>query len=226
MFPITKFISSNTRYSRRNAEDLVRSGRVTINGKVAMLGARVNNNDEVEIDNKLIKLTDKVYVALNKPAGYVCTTRKFPGEKNIFELLPADLRVKKLACAGRLDKESHGLVLLSNDGDWVQKISHPSGGHEKEYLVRVEFKNASLAVDDILKKLYNGIEDQCDILKVKKVEYLGDGKFVVILSYGKKRHIRRMFRAVGLNLIDLQRVRIEKIKLNNLKEGNFIFLNI
>ena len=137
-----------------------------------------------------------------------------------------DLRAKKLVCAGRLDKESRGLALLSNDGDWVQKISHPSGGHEKEYLVRVEFKNAPLAVDDILKKLYNGIDDQGDILKVKKVEYLGDGKIVVILSYGKKRHIRRMFSAVGLTVLDLQRVRIEKIKLNNLNDGEFILLNI
>ncbi|MFH1233577.1 MAG: pseudouridine synthase [Patescibacteria group bacterium] len=225
MFILQKFISSSGFCSRRQAEALIKIGKVNVNGKIAEPGQTVNQDDMVEIDGKKLELPkEKIYIKLNKPVGYVCTNRRFKREKNIFELLPA--KMNNLIISGRLDKNSHGLVILTNDGDWVEHLVHPRYEHEKEYCVKIyNLQFASLKPEEIIKKLLSGVDIGEDegIVKVKEIKYLGDNKFKIILTEGKKRQIRRMFKAIGLEVVDLARIRIGDIKLENIEEGKWKF---
>ncbi len=217
---LQKFIANSGLCSRRKAEDLIKRDKVIINGKQAKLGDRVNESDKVFINGKkIIKDNSLLYIKLNKPVGYVCSNRSFPEEKSVFELVKLK---KKLVCAGRLDKNSRGLVLLTNDGVFVNKITHPSFDNEKEYLVRVRSKaNEKINNANIIKELMNGIKSDGELLNAKKVEVLNENFFKIILTYGKKRHIRRMFKALDLHVQDLIRVRVGDIVLGNLKEGEW-----
>jgi len=235
---LQKFISSSGYCSRRQAESLIRDGEVLVNGKMAELGMKVDESDEVKIDNEIIKPSEeKIYIKLNKPVGYTCTNRTFDGEKNVFELLTSPQHpvyrtgrspyqgegdvLRGLFIVGRLDKNSHGLVIISNDGDWTEKVTHPRYEHEKEYLVQLRnFKN-KLPINKIIKKIRKGVDigDDDGVVRVKKIEYISDNEFKVILTQGKKRQIRRMFDVIGEKVIDLKRVRVGDINLGNLKEG-------
>lgn len=221
---LQKYIASAGYCSRRQAEQLIRNKRVKVNGGIAELGQAADNNDQIEIDGKRLKADqEKIYIKLNKPAGYVCTNRKFPGEKNIFDLVDID---EKLFVVGRLDKESHGLIILTNDGDWAQTIMHPRYEHEKQYLARIkshEAKFMSGLFFDLEKKFIAGIDigEGDGIAKAKKMKYIDNDSFEIILTEGKKRQIRRMFRAVSLEVIDLKRIRIGKIELGGLKSGEW-----
>ena len=210
-----------------------------INGQIAKLGNRAGEQDEVKINDQKIELAEeKKYIIVNKPKGYVCTNRNFKGEKNIFELLDgAETRQASfLHAAGRLDKNSRGLVLLTNDGDLTEKLTHPRHEHEKEYVVLIENKRLRLSsergqiknyVKDIIFKFKNGINigEGDGIVKVKKIEYLRANKFKIILTEGKKRQIRRMFKALDFKVEDLRRVRVGNLKLGNLREGGYRKLN-
>jgi len=216
---LQKFIADSGYCSRRKAEDLIRNGEVRVNGKVAALGGRVDDGDEVLVEGKIIKTeSEKYYIVLNKPVGYTCTNRKFKDEKNVFDLV--DVK-ERLHVVGRLDKNSRGLVLLTNDGDLTQKLTHPSFEHEKEYIVKI--KNQKLKIKDILENLNSGVDigERDGVILAKDVKYLGHEKFMIVLTEGKKRQIRRMFEAVGCEVLDLVRVRIGGIKLGNLKEGEW-----
>lgn len=231
---LQKFISQSGFCSRRQAEELIRSGKVLVNGQPAELGMKADENDEVKIYGKIIGLPkEKIYIKFNKPKGYTCTTRKFKGEKNIFDLLKLN---ERLIIAGRLDKESRGLVLLTNDGELVQKITHPSFGHEKEYETTINSSQpASPAggltinnIKDIIKKIKNGIDigEGDGVAHVKEIKYLGNNAFTLILTEGKKRQIRRIFKALNLEVVDLVRTRIDNLKLGGLKEGAWEYIKI
>ncbi|MFA5318624.1 MAG: pseudouridine synthase [Patescibacteria group bacterium] len=221
---LQKFIADSGLCSRRKAEDLIRIGKVKINGHVAELGMKAGEEDEVIVDgNKIIINNRKIYIKLNKPAGYTCTNRKFKGEKNIFELV--DLK-ERLFAVGRLDKDSRGLVLLTNDGELTNKLTHPRYGHEKEYIVEVEC--SKLKVESIVKQIEQGVDvgEGDGIAKARDIKYLGDNKFKIVLGQGKKRQIRRMFKALGCDVIDLLRIRIGKFELEDLKEGEWEYINV
>jgi len=222
---LQKFIASSGFCSRRKAKELIKIGKVSVNGQIAESGCVANQGDIVEIDNKKLELPkEKIYIKLNKPINYVCTNRKFKGEKNIFELLP--LEMGKLIIVGRLDKNSRGLVILTNDGNFSELLTHPRYEQEKEYQVLISnFKFSNLNLEWITKKFKSGINigDNDGIVKAKEIEYLGDSRFKIILIEGKKRQIRRMFKTIGWEVEDLIRTRISNWQLENLVEGKWDF---
>ncbi|MCK5510947.1 rRNA pseudouridine synthase [Candidatus Parcubacteria bacterium] len=226
---LQKFIANAGYCSRRKAEEFIRLGQVKVNNKIAELGMKVSEYDKIEIGSELIVLPkEKIYIILNKPLGITCTNREFKGEKNVFELLPNEF--KNLHVVGRLDKNSRGLVLLTNDGDLTMRMTHPRFGHEKKYMVQLSIMNYQLhpssehkRIDQIIDNFLKGIDigDGDGIVKAKNIKYLEKDKFEIILTEGKKRQIRRMFKKIGLKVSDLQRVAIEEIELGGLNEGKW-----
>jgi len=232
---LQKFIAESGYCSRRKAEELIRQSVgahrhapvVLVNGELPELGMKVDEKDEVKILGKIISLPkNKIYLKLNKPIGYVCTNKSFKEEKSVFELLPVDFR--GLIIAGRLDKDSRGLLFLTSDGDLVARLTHPRYEHEKEYIAEI-FNNrpglptGKFSAEGITKALKTGIDigEGDGVVKAKQVKALGDNRFQIILTEGKKRQIRRMFRALGLEVKDLTRVRIGNLVLGDLKEGEW-----
>jgi pseudouridine synthase len=223
---LQKFIADSGHCSRREAERLIREGKVRINNKTAELGMRANPRDKVFIGKKRIfTKRENIYIVLNKPEGYVCTNRNFEDEKNIFSLIALK---ERLFTVGRLDKNSRGLVFLTNDGALAERLSHPRYGHEKEYEVKV--KKEDLNEEEIIRKFRKGVDigEGDGYVRAKAINYLGDNKFRIILTEGKKRQIRRMFRACACEVVDLVRTRIGsgegEIKLGKLPEGEWKFL--
>jgi pseudouridine synthase len=221
---LPKIIALSGCCSRRKAEELIKTGLVKINGRIALVGEQANpEKDKITIKGKLISnFEQKVYLKLNKPLNYTCTNRKFPGERNIFELISLPFR---LFAVGRLDKNSRGLVLLTNDGDLAQKLSHPKYEREKVYEVKVG--NVVKAGDLIAKKLIGGIKvnEEDGVLHAKKAQYLQNNFFIITLSEGKKRQIRKMFEALDLEVIDLRRIALASLELGDLKEGRWVYLS-
>ncbi|MFH1781714.1 MAG: pseudouridine synthase [Patescibacteria group bacterium] len=220
---LQKFIAHSGISSRRQAEELIKTGKITVNGEIAKLGDRVDEQDKVEYEGKQIKTTqEKIYIKLNKPVGYTCTNREFKGEKNIFTLIPIK---EKLSVAGRLDKNSSGLVIVTNDGDLVQELSHPSNEHEKKYVVRIMLptQEKQKISQDIINKFKAGIDigEGDGIVKAKRMKYLNNNQFEIVLTTGKKRQIRRMFKALNYYVQDLKRIQIGKYKLGRLPEGKW-----
>ena len=216
---LQKYIADSGFCSRRKAEEYIRSGKVLVNKKKAELGMRVDDGDEILLDGQKIgKKKDYIYIVLNKPVAYTCTNRKFRGEKNVFDLVNID---ERLFVVGRLDKDSEGLVLLTNDGDLAQRITHPSFEHQKKYIVKV--KSSKDRVESVLEKFLKGIDigDGDGIVRAKKIKYLGNDRFEVFLAEGKKRQVRRMFKDLGVEVESLLRTEIGDIKLENLKKGEW-----
>jgi pseudouridine synthase len=221
---LQKAIASSGYSSRRKADELIRNGHVKINGRVAIIGEKADPiNDKITINGRLIASEEKkVYVILNKPLGYTCTNRKFKDEKNIFDLV--DLP-ERLFAVGRLDKDSHGLILLTNDGDLTLKLSHPRFEHDKEYEVKI--RDEVVNPDLVIKKLLGGVDigDGDGIVKAVRAKYLQNDLFVITLNEGKKRQIRRMFAELGTRVIDLKRISIGSLTLGNLPEGKWDYLD-
>ena len=218
---LQKYIADSGYCSRRKAEELIKKKKVKVNSEIASPGKKVIESDEVKIDNKIIKtIKEKIYIILNKPAGYTCTNRKFKDEKNVFDLINIK---ERLFVVGRLDKNSQGLVLLTNDGEYTNKLTHPKYEHEKEYIVGIRNKESGIRNQEILKKFKRGVDigNGDGIVKTKETKYLGDNKFKLILTEGKKRQIRRMFEAVSCEVCDLVRTRIGNVKLGELKLGKW-----
>ncbi|MEY9094614.1 23S rRNA pseudouridine(2604) synthase RluF [Paenibacillus sp. RC84] len=211
---INKFISETGICSRRKADELVQAGRVTINGAPAELGSTAEPGDDVRIDGKPLGTKKKsVYIALNKPVGITCTTeRHIPG--NIVDFVRHPERIFPI---GRLDKDSEGLILMTNDGDIVNKILRAENNHEKEYIVTVN--------QPITNSFVQGMSTGVRILGTKtkpcKVTRINDHTFRIILTQGLNRQIRRMCQAFGYQVHRLQRVRIMNIKLDGLPKGKW-----
>lgn len=219
---LTKVIAENSIYSRRKAEELIRSKRVLVNDKMAQLGEKVFIDDEIKVNGQKVIRNKKIYIKLNKPAGYVCTNKNFKGEKNIFSLINIK---EKVSSIGRLDKDSSGLLILTNDGDLNYKLSHPKFEHNKTYLVVIK-DDEQLKNKNFLNKLkgdfVKGINiEEKTLAKARKIEIVNERSFKIILSEGKKRQIRRMFDFFDLKVDSLKRIEFAGIKLDGLKEGQW-----
>ncbi|MDA3840547.1 MAG: pseudouridine synthase [Patescibacteria group bacterium] len=228
---LQKYIADSGHCSRRQAEELIRSGKVSVNKKKAELGMRVGERDDVFIGNEKIgEKKEHIYIILNKPVGYVCTTKKFKGEKNVFDLVKTN---ERLFIVGRLDKDSQGLVLLTNDGDLAQEMTHPSFEHEKKYIIEVD--KARKDIQEIVKNFLKGVDIGRDpstssgrgdgIVWTKNAKHLGGKLFEIILVEGKKRQIRRMFATQGLEVKRLTRISLGKLKLSKLENGKWKNIN-
>lgn len=217
---VQKFISEQGAASRRKAEEYIKSGQVSINGRKAKLGDKMNpETDEVKIYGKIIKKVDtKIYLALNKPKGYVVSKSDPQGRKTIFKLLPDDIRTK-VWNVGRLDYNTEGLLILTNDGDLTQQLAHPSYEHDKEYEVEV----SETPTEGQLEALRHGVEIATGLTSPAKVKMRGRNIYLTIHE-GKKRQVRRMIETVGLSLRNLKRIRINKLKLPNIAPGEFIHI--
>jgi len=213
---LNKFISQTGRCSRREADALLRDGRVTLNGEVARPGNRATPGDDVRIDGQPIQEEDQakhVYLVLNKPAGIISTTeRKIKG--NIVNFIGYPERIFPI---GRLDKPSTGLILLTNDGDIVNKILRAGNQHEKEYIVSVK----QALRPDFVKKMSGGVPILGTVTQPCPVEQLGRHQFRIILTEGMNRQIRRMCEKLGYEVTSLERVRIMHIKGTDLKPGQW-----
>ena len=217
---INKYIASSGYCSRRKADELILAGRVQVNGKtVALLGYEIRTKDKVTIDGKTLRVMKLEYYRFYKPAGYITTSDDEKGRKTIYDLLPPEM--SHLKPVGRLDKDSSGLLILTNDGNLVYELTHPSVKVAKVYRVVVD---AFLKVED-LEKLAKGIEIEkgkiaycdCEIIERKKGETLLE----ITLYQGLNRQIRKMVEHLGYNVVHLKRVRHATIDLVGLKKGQY-----
>ncbi len=211
---LNKAISATGFCSRREADALIEQKRVTINGVTAGLGDRVMPDDQVRVDGKLLTENENlVYIILNKPVGITCTTdTRF--DDNVVDFVNHPERIFPV---GRLDKPSEGLLLLTNDGDIVNKILRAGNKHEKEYIVKVDRP----VTDDFVKRMGSGIPILDTVTKRCRVERISRFEFKIFLVQGLNRQIRRMCEYLGYEVVALQRVRIMNLELGNLPVGKW-----
>jgi pseudouridine synthase len=213
---LNKYLAQNTGISRREADDLISHHKVTINGKVAELGMRVNEGDDVKINKTVIDASaELIYIALNKPVGYVCSRRQQGDTPTIYDLIPEKYQDLKLV--GRLDRDSSGIILLTNDGDFAQRMTHPSYGKVKSYDVSLDrpleplhqqmISDFGLDLPDGKSKLtlQSQSDNRCD--------------WKITMHEGRNRQIRRTFLAVGYDVVRLHRTDFGPYHLGDLKSG-------
>ena len=215
---LNKFISETGMCSRREADQWIEAGRVTLNGVQAQLGLKVEPNDEVRVDGALIGAKKKpIYIALNKPIGITCTTESHVKD-NVVDLIG---HAERIFPVGRLDKDSEGLILLTNDGDIVNRILRSENEHEKEYLVRVNRPITDLS----LAMMASGVKIMGVMTKPCRAVRVAPDSFRLILTQGLNRQIRRMCSALGYRVEQLRRVRIMDIELGTLMPGEWRYLS-
>ncbi|GAA0673293.1 23S rRNA pseudouridine(2604) synthase RluF [Clostridium cadaveris] len=215
---LNKYIGESGYCSRREADKLIEKGSVKINNKVAIMGDKVSPGDKVYINNKLISSTeDFVYIALNKPVGITCTTEhKVRG--NIVDFIGHEKRIFPI---GRLDKDSQGLIFLTNDGDIVNKILRAGNNHEKEYIVTVN----KPITPEFVQKMSSGVPILDTVTKKCMVKRESKYVFRIILTQGLNRQIRRMCSYLGYEVTKLERIRIMNVSLGNLPIGKWRYLS-
>jgi pseudouridine synthase len=214
MMRLQKYLSAAGVCSRRKGEELIQEGRISVNGSVVSeLGTKVDPDlDMVEADGKVIHLRQKlIYIALNKPKAYVSSCNQ-KGEKIVLDLVDVPERVYPV---GRLDKDSTGLLLLTNDGRLHHKLSHPSFDHEKEYIVTL----VKPIPDGALNHIARGMPMMGTKTRAARVKRISARRFRIVLQEGKNKQIRRMVRKMGNQVTDLKRIRIAHIKLGRLPSG-------
>jgi len=212
---INKYIASSGLTSRRGADEIIKEGRVKINGRVATPIDKVGEYDQVFVDGKIIKLVEeKVYLVFNKPVGIITTTDK-RADDNIISYIHYRTRIFPV---GRLDVNSSGLILLTNDGEIVNKILKGRGKIEKEYIVEVY----RTITNDLIVGLEAGIILDGFKTLPAKVKKISDKTMSITIVEGKNRQIRRMCELLGNPVVKLKRVRIGNLKLANLKEGEYV----
>lgn len=219
---LNKFLSQVGIASRRKSDLLIQQGKVKVNGQVvAQLGSIVDpQKDEVMVNGKkCTSLASYIYLVLNKPKGYVCTHAKYKGEKSIFIMLP--LKYGKLKIAGRLDKYSEGLVILSDDGEFIYRLTHPKFKHEKEYEAVL---NKPLSKKDANSFLL-GVKITEGMAKFDRIKTIGKNMYSLVLHQGWNRQIRRMFEQLGYRVHSLKRIREEKFLMRNLESGKYRGVN-
>lgn len=220
---INKYIASSGFCSRRKAEEYIEKGLVTINGKTAILSSTVKQGDEVLLDGKLIESNNNEIVLLfNKPKGITCTT-EHKVKENIIDFINYPERIFPI---GRLDKDSQGLILLTNNGDLVNECLRVENGHEKEYVVRVD---KQITADFLTKmkegvKIYNPVTNKYVVTLPCQIKQMGKNNFSIILKQGYNRQIRRMCLALGYHVISLKRIRFMHLHLD-VEEGQYRLLN-
>jgi len=218
---LQKFLADAGVASRRKCEELIEDGRVKVNGKtLRVLGSKIDPlNSQVEVDNKPIRaITSKTYIAFYKPRGILSTMSDDRGRSCIGDYFVD--RSDRLFHVGRLDKESEGLILLTNDGDWSQQISHPSHGAEKTYQVFVE----EVVTRPMLAKLERGVRLEDGLARAEKVRLIPGG-FEIEIHEGRNQIVRRMAATQGLTVLRLKRTKIGKIHLGELKPGKWRYLS-
>jgi len=221
MVRLQKFLADAGVASRRAGEQIIVAGRVTVNGEVVReLGSKVHpTRDRVTVDGRLVRPRRRLYVALHKPRGYICSRRDPERRRTIGELLPKEW--EHLHSVGRLDHDSEGLIFLTNDGEFSLRLTHPRYGARKTYQVTVEGRvpTATLGL------LTQGVTDKDEILKAEEARLISASNarsvLELVLTEGKNREIRRLLAALGLVIIRLQRVRIGPIKLGELPPGKW-----
>ena len=211
---LNKYLSEAGICSRREADKLIESGRVTVDGKVATTGMKVTGVNLVCVGKKPGKpIQEMVLLAVNKPVGIVCTEEK-KEKHNIIDFLKYPTRITYI---GRLDKDSEGLLLMTNNGDIINKMMRAGNAHEKEYKVTVNRP----VTDEFLRKMSEGVPILDTVTRTCKVEQIGKFKFRIILTQGLNRQIRRMCEYFGYKVTRLERVRVMNITLGDLKPGQY-----
>ena len=221
---INKFLAESGVCSRRGADELILEGLVKINGKVCELGDNVENGDSVTVKGKVVNVVKKYdYYIMNKPKGYVCTVKDDKGRKTVMDLLPP--KTQRLFPIGRLDYDSEGLLLFTNDGDLTFKLTHPKNEVPKTYLVKTE----KPVTEDDLNKLRAGVyidgvkTNKCKIRVVETAkEY---SKVQITITEGKNRQVRRMFECINNNVDFLKRIKVGELTLTGLNRGEVRKLN-
>ena len=215
---INKYLSEVGFCSRRKADDYISDGRVYINGKPALLGSKVNIEDEISVDGEIIQYKDKkkVYIAFNKPVGVECTGN-LKVKDNIIDFIN---HKERLFTIGRIDKQSEGLILLTNDGDIVNNVLRAENRKEKEYIVTVNKKITTEFID----KMRRGVRIMGKMTRKCFVKKIHENRFKIILTQGMNRQIRRMCEVLGYRVTKLKRVRIMDIHLDT-KVGEYRDLN-
>lgn len=214
---LNKFLAINTDLSRRSADNAIKLGQVKVNGQLPSIGADINDTDQVSLNGQLIQVNQKTLltIALNKPVGYVCS-KDGQGSPTVYDLLPP--KYHHLNIAGRLDKDSSGLLIFTNDGDLLNQLTHPKFNKNKIYHVTL---NKPLIPSD-QQAIQKGVMLQDGLSKLGLKLWRRDGKgWQITMQEGRNRQIRRTFNALGYKVVDLHRTSIGPYNLNNLKSAEF-----
>lgn len=217
MTRLNKYLAECGICSRREADDLIGQGRVKVNGQKAVSGMQVSGADHVEVNGRQVKpIPAKIVLAYNKPVGVTCTEKDRHAEKTITEAVRYPVR---LTYAGRLDKDSDGLIILTNDGELIQRMMRGANRHEKEYVVRVDREYT----DDFLVKMSQGVylKELNETTRPCETAYIGKYTFGITLTQGLNRQIRRMCESLGYKVRSLTRIRVMNIELGGLKSGTY-----
>lgn len=221
---LSKYLSTCGIASRRKSCEFIRQGRVLVNGKTNNEpGFKISPDDEIIFDGRKVVSHSRIYVMLNKPRGYICTSDDPHASKKAIDLieLPVEQKNVRLFSAGRLDKDSEGLLIFTNDGDYAEKIMHPRYEIQKEYKVKID----SEITDAKLDELRAGITDDNEFLRPEKIIRDGKCRYTFVLNEGKKREIRRMVKHAGAKTLSLKRVSLGKLELGDLKTGQWKYLS-
>ena len=222
---LQKVISDNGYTSRRKAEELIKEGKVLVNGEVASIGMKVDNNDVIEIEGKILTkdIDSKVYYLLNKPRGVVTTASDEKGRKTVVDIIETDKRVYPV---GRLDYDTTGCLLLTNDGELTNKLTHPSNNIDKVYVAKI--KGIITGID--INKLKNGVKidnyktSKCRV-KLKSYDKKTQTSLVELTIHeGHNHQVKKMFEAVGYDVVKLTRTRFAFLDVKNLKSGEYRML--
>ncbi len=223
---LQKYIANSGYCSRRKAEELISAGKVRVNGEViSELGFKVDGNDEIIIDNKVISREEKEYILLNKPRGVVTTTSDEKNRKTVIDLINTD---KRLYPVGRLDYDTTGALLLTNDGELTNLLIHPRNKIDKVYMAKVRgFFDKDSALNMSRGVLIDGVKTAKSFVKLRKYDKKSDTSIVeVIIHEGKNHQVKRMFEAVGYDVLKLKREMFAFLNVNGLKSGEYRYLSV
>lgn len=216
---LNKYVALRTGMSRREADEYIEKGRVTVNGQPSSLGLRIQPGDSVKLDNKLLTETEFVYIAFHKPIGYVSSRRAQGDTPTLYNLLPKEYHTLKTV--GRLDKDSSGILLLTNDGDFAHRMTHPKFSKIKQYEVTLSNELAPLH-QQMINDFGVQLEDGTSKLTLERLSETNRREWRIIMSEGRNRQIRRTFAALGYTVTKLHRTHFGDYSLNNLEPGEYI----
>ncbi len=220
---INKFLAASGVASRRECDEMIKNGKVTVNGKRAVIGIEIGEDDEVKVDGVTVNVKKNEYYILNKPKGYICSVADDKGRKTVIDLMPEG--VGRIYPVGRLDYDSEGLLILTTDGELAQHLTHPSNEVPKTYLVRVE----GILTENDLNPIRSGLEIDGYVTKKCKAHIVETNKSFtkvhVTLKEGKNREIRKMFAAIGKEVSLLKRIKVGELALRGLDRGAYRKLN-
>lgn len=220
---LNKYVALSLGVSRRKADELIDQGRVTVNGDVALLGARIADTDKVECSGQPIKPQSKTYILFHKPTGYVCSRRRQGDVPTIYEILPTAYH--QLKPVGRLDKDSSGLILLTNDGDFAFRMTHPSFKKQKRYLVTLDAPLQPLH-RQMISDFGVNLPDGRSQLTLTRQHDGDETHWIVEMSEGRNRQIRRTFSSLGYTVTKLHRTNFGNYSLGDIKRGEYKMVDI